>query len=365
MSVYFIKMIYLLKYEPIYLLRNQLLSRSFLVGKKFSSLSSPEFELFVNNSEALYENIKKDNPFAVLFAGDFNGHSQLWWNDGDTNTEGKEIEQLTSQMGLNQLLEEPTNFEPNNNPSCIDLIFTDQPNCVIEGGTRPSLDNYCHHQITYCRMNFQILPTPSYERKIWHFGRANIPPIRRSITNFPWSEVLNGNSDPNWQAKTFTEIILNIMTNFIPNETIIVKPRNPPWITKPIKTMLNKQSRLFKNFKKRGYRADDKSRLDIFRQEYKKAIDNSREVYLKQMGLNLADPNTDKTAYWKIMKKAMNKCKAPKIPPIVSQNKFIINCKEKANVFANFSSLQCIPMINDSVLPNFTPLTTSKLENIF
>ena len=76
-------------------------------------------------------------------------------------------------------------------------------------------------------MNFQIPPIPSYERKIWHFGRANIPLIRRSITNFPWSEVLNGNSDPNWQAKTFTEIILNIMTNFIPNETIIVKPRNP------------------------------------------------------------------------------------------------------------------------------------------
>ena len=154
------------------------------------------------------------------------------------------------------------------------------------------------------------------------------------------------------------------MTNFIPNETIIVKPRNPPWITKPIKTMLNKQSRLFKNFKKHGYRADDKSRLDIFRQECKKAIDNSREMYLKQMGLNLADPNTGKKAYWKIMNKVMNKCKAPKIPPILSHNKFIINCKEKADVFANFFSLQYKPMINDSVLPNLTPLTTSKLENI-
>ena len=51
---------------------------------------------------------------------------------------------------------------------------------------------------------------------------------------------------------------------------------------------------IFKNFKKHGYRADDKSRLDIFRQECKKAIDNSREMYLKQMGLNLADPDTGK-----------------------------------------------------------------------
>ena len=84
------------------------------------------------------------------------------------------------------------------------------------------------------------------------------------------------------------------MTNFIPNETIIVEARNHPWITKPIKTMLNKQGRLFKNFKKHGYKADDKSRLDLFRDKCKKAVDNSREIYLKQVGINLAEPKTSK-----------------------------------------------------------------------
>ena len=109
------------------------------------------------------------------------------------------------------------------------------------------------------------------------------------------------------------------MTNFIPNETIKVKPRNPPWITKPIKTMLNKQSRLFKNFKKHGYKTDGKYRLDSYREECKKAIYNSREMYLKQVGINLADPKNSKKAYWKMMNRVMNKCKAPKIPPILSQ----------------------------------------------
>ena len=278
----------------------------------------------------------------------------MWWSDGDTCAEGTAIEQLTSQMGLNQLLNEPTNFEQNKNPSCIDLIFTDQPNCVIESGTRPSLDNFCQHQITYCRMDFQLPPPPSFERKIWHCDRANISLIRRCISCFSWSDVLNKKPDPNWEAETFTEILLNIMTNFIPNETITVKPRNPPRITKPIKTMLNKQSRLFKNFKKHGYKTDDKYRLDSYREECKKAIYNSREMYLKQVGINLPDPKNSKKAYWKIMNRVMNKCKAPKISPILSLNKFIINCKAKANAFANFFSFQCKPLINDSVLPNFT-----------
>ena len=84
-------------------------------------------------------------------------------------------------------------------------------------------------------------------------------------------------------------------------------------------------------------------------------LNKQSRLFKKQMGLNLADPNTGKKAYWKKMNKVMNKCKASKISPILSHNKFIINCKEKANVFANFFSLQCKPMINDSVLPKFTP----------
>ena len=64
--------------------------------------------------------------------GDVNGHSQLWWPDGDTTVEGRDIENLISLLNLSQLISEPTNFEPNKNPSCIDLVITDQPNLVLD-----------------------------------------------------------------------------------------------------------------------------------------------------------------------------------------------------------------------------------------
>ena len=57
----------------------------------------------------------------LFFTGDFNGHSQLWWPDGDTTAEGRKIENLLSSLSLSQLIFEPTNFEPNKKPSCIDL----------------------------------------------------------------------------------------------------------------------------------------------------------------------------------------------------------------------------------------------------
>ena len=85
------------------------------------------------------------------------------------------MENLISSLGPSQLISEPTNFEPNKNPSCIDLIITDQPNIVLDSGTRASLDSFCHHQITNCKVNFNIPPPPHFERDIWHYDRANIP----------------------------------------------------------------------------------------------------------------------------------------------------------------------------------------------
>ena len=98
----------------------------------------PEFENFLQNIDTLYTKIKGENPYSIFLTGDFNGHSQLWWPGGDTTPEGSIIEDLTTSLGLSQLITEPTNFEPNKKPSCIDLIYTDQPNLVLESRTRSS-----------------------------------------------------------------------------------------------------------------------------------------------------------------------------------------------------------------------------------
>ena len=59
--------------------------------------------------------------------------------------EGEEIDELFSKLGLSQIISEPTNFEPHKKPSCIDHIVTNQPNIILESGTRASLDSFCHH----------------------------------------------------------------------------------------------------------------------------------------------------------------------------------------------------------------------------
>ena len=207
---------------------------------------SPEFESFLQNFQELHTRLKSENPYAVFYAGDFNGHSQFWWPSGDSTPEGNRIEDLSSFLGLTQLISEPTNFEPHKNPTCIDLIFTDQPNLVLDSGTRSSLDPLCHHQITYCRFNHRIPPPPTFERKIWVYEKADVPLIQKSISNFPWEKHLRDVGNVNLQVKSFNEIIfneiiMNIMSNFVPNKIIKVTPRDPPWIDRNSKIMLKRQ----------------------------------------------------------------------------------------------------------------------------
>ena len=326
--------------------------------------SSPEFDQFLINFENLFQNIRSENPTAMFFMGDLNGHSLSWWPKGNDTLEGSKIDDLFTSLGLHQLIHEPTNFEPNKNPSCIDLIVTDQPNIVLDSGTRPSLDPLCHHQIIFCKINIRIPPPPPYERMIWHFNQANVKAIQKSITSFPWTQQLQLNSNPNWQVKIFTNTILNIMSAFVPNETKRIVPRDPPWISKPLKTLLKKKNRLFSAYKKHGYRAEDKERLDVFRSECKEAVETAKRNYITNLGNKMNDPSISSKHYWKIVNRVMNKSRQALIPPLLVANSFVINCSDKCDHFVKFFTEQCKPVINDSLLPPFCFFANKIIENM-
>ena len=257
---------------------------------------SAEFQKFLGNFKDLHSKLRDEKPYASFYTGDFNAHSNLWWPDGDTNKEGSEIEELLNTLNLSQVMKEPTNFTPHCNPSCIDLIVTDQPNVILNSGTRLSLDPKCHHQIIHCKINVRIPPIPPSERRTWNYQRANINAIQRSLFNFPWEQQLSLNTDVDWQVKTFNETVLNIMTNFIPNEVKRFTPRDPPWIDKTLKSKLNKKNRLFKNYKRHGYRSEDKVRIEAFRIECTAAIEKAKSDYLNNLGKKLNDTNTPRNS---------------------------------------------------------------------
>ena len=68
----------------------------------------------------------------------------------------------------------------------IDLIFTTQPNLVMESGVHSLLHVICNHHKTFAKLNLKIHYSPPYEREIWHYQKANVDQIRQAVSEFPW-----------------------------------------------------------------------------------------------------------------------------------------------------------------------------------
>ena len=87
------------------------------------------------------------NPYLMVALSGYNAKSNSWYRNNSTDTEGSKIDILTSTFGFHQIINEATHIL-NNSSSCIDLIFTSQPNLVKESGVHSSLHANCDHQIT-------------------------------------------------------------------------------------------------------------------------------------------------------------------------------------------------------------------------
>ena len=111
---------------------------------------------------------------------------------------------------MHKIINEPTQILENSS-SCIDLLFTSQPNLIVDSGTHPSLYPNCHHQIIYAKLNFKIHYPPPYTRVVWHYKDSNDDLIRRAINQFKW-ERASENKNVNEKVLTFNKIILNILS---------------------------------------------------------------------------------------------------------------------------------------------------------
>ena len=160
---------------------------TFVALYRSPSQSLDNFETFIDNFELNLETLSRKNPFLLVAIGDFNAKSKVWYCNDNTTSQGKALENVTSQFGLHQVIKEPTHIL-HNSSSCIDLIFASQPNLIIESGVHPSLHPNCHHQLIYAKFNLQIYYPPQYYREVWHYNNANTELIRRAVDQFNWQK---------------------------------------------------------------------------------------------------------------------------------------------------------------------------------
>ena len=78
-----------------------------------------------------------------------------WWKNDLATSEGNQVDAITPSYDLSQLICEPA-YIFSNSSSCIDLIFINQKNFIMDSGVRASLHLNCLHQIVYSKLGLKI-----------------------------------------------------------------------------------------------------------------------------------------------------------------------------------------------------------------
>ena len=153
---------------------------------------------------------KKIKPFLSVITGDFNAKTPCWWSEDINTSEGLKLLSLTSANGVSQLINEPTHLQTSNF-SCIDLIFTDQPNLSVNCRVNGLLHPNWHHQIVHSSFNLNISYLPPY------------------------------------QVAAFNETMLNLFWNYVPNKYIAFDDKDPVWMNENKKQRPKKKIHSTKN----------------------------------------------------------------------------------------------------------------------
>ena len=136
-----------------------------------------------------------------------------------------------------------------NSSSCIGLVFTSQPNLIVDSGTHLSLQQNCHLQIIYAKFNLKFHYPPPYTREVWHYKDSKDDFIRRAINQFNWERAFE-NKNEDMKILTFNKTVLNILSNLIPHELIVCDNKDPPWFNTKIKLLIRKKIKTYKVLRK-------------------------------------------------------------------------------------------------------------------
>ena len=188
---------------------------------------------------------------------------------------------LTSANGVLQLINEPTHLQASNS-SCIDLIFTDQPNLSVNSGVHASLRPNCPHQIVHSSFNLNISYPPPYQCLVWDYKKADSKNIRKALDSVNWERLFD-QKPINAQVRAFTETILNVFRNYVPNNYITVDDKDPVWMNENIKTKIKEKNTLYQKYIENGRSESDFILLEKLITELNELIFSTKTLFYKNL----------------------------------------------------------------------------------
>ena len=133
-----------------------------------------------------------------------------------------------------------------------------------------------------------------------HKKNAKAKGMQQAISRFNWKKAFESLSI-NEKVDLLNATLLNVFRNYIPNKVVKCSYRDPPWLTKLIKSKLKERSKITKEFYRKGQDPTVFTELNKISSECSNLIINAKMGYIQKKSNVLNDKNTDPKVYWTVL----------------------------------------------------------------
>jgi len=308
------------------------------------------WEYFEENLEYVKsESVSKN----IIVLGDLN-------SDFDTPN-GRKLLTLCSAHNLHHHVHEPTRITSDSS-SCLDQILSNVPNFVssVTVECPVSTNDHCTVGVS---LLFKVVSDPSYFRHIWLYDQGDYDGFTQAIESADWESCFVYD-DVDIACQTWTELFLNIARSFIPNKSVLIRPRDSPWYSSELRKMKRKLVRLYHKAKEKSSTYHWNNYKE-YRNEYHRSLTEAEENYNKSLCDSLGQCRSSKK-WWSTVKHLLGRGNSQTYPPIYNGNngQYSYSSKDKANVFNDFFLSHSNIDVTSAELPNEVVDPEYRLDDI-
>ena len=285
----------------------------------------PQDNEFWNHLDENIEFIKSNSTIQyMMLIGDMNA------DHGTPN--GRKLAQLCINQNLQIHIMEPTRITATSS-SCLDQILTNFPNFVYDTHVDIPLDN-CDHCTVAAQINFKIPAEEPYHRDIWLYKDADQKGFQEAIMSADWDECFV-TDDINDACVKWTEKLIEIAKLYIPNKTVLIRPKDKPWYNNNLRKLKRKVKRKYKKAKSSNLNSlwnDYKA----IQNEYVESLKNAEQLYKAERNNKLKE-NRNSKSWWNVVNDILGKGGSDSYPTLEEPgtHNYIYDSQSKATAFNN------------------------------
>ena len=122
--------------------------------------------------------------------------------------------------------------------------------------------------------------------------------------------------------EVFTNKLYGIIKANIPNRVLSFNDKDPPWITRQVKSAIKRKRRVFRKFMNSGRRREDWEIFKAVKNNTSRLVTDAKEMYYSNLGRKLSDPTNGLKTFWSTMNRLIDKKEEHIYSTIVRERSF-------------------------------------------